>query len=181
LLDRRYGKLSGGQRRRSEIGRALMGDPRILFLDEPTTGLDPQTRIHVWQTIRKLQSELRMTVFLTTHYMEEAETADWVAVIDGGKIVAEGTPTVLKERHSTDMLRLAPGNGQREELEQWLGAAGRKCERVADRLYVPVQDSLDALGLLRSLEGRYTGFEVVNGSMDDVFVNITGHRIREDG
>ena len=180
LLGRRYGKLSGGQRRRVEIGRALMGDPRILFLDEPTTGLDPQTRIHVWQTIRKLQTELKMTVFLTTHYMEEAETADWVAVIDDGKIVAEGTPTGLKEQHSTDMLRLMPVSGQREETEQWLRAAGRKSERIADRLYVPVQDSLDALGLLRSLEGRYTGFEVVNGSMDDVFVNITGHRIRED-
>lgn len=181
LLGRRYGKLSGGQRRRVEIGRALMGDPRILFLDEPTTGLDPQTRIHVWQTIRRLQTEMRMTVFLTTHYMEEAETADWVAVIDGGRIVAEGTPYELKEKHSTDMLRLIPLEGQREETEAWLLAAGRRFERVADQLNIPVKDSLEAYGILRDREGRYAGFEVVNGSMDDVFVNITGHRIREDG
>ncbi len=181
LLGRRYGKLSGGQRRRAEIGRALMGDPRILFLDEPTTGLDPQTRIAVWQTIRRLQTELRMTVFLTTHYMEEAENADWVTVIDVGRIAAEGPPHELKEKYSTDMLRLVPAEGMRDMLETWLSEAGRKLERIADRLLVPVRDSLDAYGLLRALEGRYAGFEVVNGSMDDVFVNITGHRIREDG
>ncbi len=181
LLGRRYGKLSGGQRRRTEIGRALMGDPRILFLDEPTTGLDPQTRINVWQTIRRLQTELRMTVFLTTHYMEEADSADWVAVIDGGKIVAEGTPYDLKENYSTDMLRLAPVEGKRDEVESRLAGTGHKPERVAERLYIPVRDSMEAYRILRDLEGAFDAFEVVNGSMDDVFVNITGHRIREDG
>lgn len=180
LLGRRYGKLSGGQRRRVEIGRALMGDPRILFLDEPTTGLDPQTRISVWQTIRRLQSAYGMTVFLTTHYMEEAENADWVTVIDAGRIAAEGPPHQLKEKYSTDMLRLVPVAGSRPALEVRLEQEGFSCGTVADRLHIPIRNSLEGYRLLRDLEGMYSAFEVVNGSMDDVFVNITGHTIRED-
>jgi len=180
LLGRRYGKLSGGQRRRVEIGRALMGDPRILFLDEPTTGLDPQTRIAVWQTIRRLQSEYGMTVFLTTHYMEEAENADWVTVIDAGRIAAEGPPHQLKEKYSSDMLRLVPVEGSRPAMELRLEKEGFSCNIVADRLHVPIRNSLEGYRLLRDLEGMYSAFEVVNGSMDDVFVHITGHTIRED-
>ena len=177
-LNRRYGKLSGGQRRRTEIGRALMSDPKILFLDEPTTGLDPQTRIQVWKTINQLQKELSMTVFLTTHYMEEAASADWVAIIDGGKIVAEGTPHELKQKHSSDLLRLTPRD--RRQTEDWLQAGSRPFERVADQLMIPVKDSLEAFSLLQSLDGTFAAFEVVNGNMDDVFINITGHKIRED-
>jgi len=177
-LNRRYGKLSGGQRRRTEIGRALMSDPKILFLDEPTTGLDPQTRIQVWKTINQLQKDLSMTVFLTTHYMEEAASADWVAIIDGGKIVAEGTPHELKQQHSSDLLRLTPRD--RRQTEEWLQAASRPYERVADQLMIPVKDSLEAFSLLQRLDGTFAAFEVVNGNMDDVFINITGHKIRED-
>ena len=177
-LNRRYGKLSGGQRRRAEIGRALMSDPRILFLDEPTTGLDPQTRITVWRKIRQMQKDLKMTVFLTTHYMEEAAGADWVAIIDGGHIVAEGTPHELKEKHSTDQLRLTPMD--RTWSEAWLQGRGLRYERVADQLLVPVRDSLEGYALLKSLEGQFSAFEMVSGNMDDVFINITGHRIRED-
>ncbi len=177
-LNRRYGKLSGGQRRRAEIGRALMSDPRILFLDEPTTGLDPQTRITVWRKIRQMQKDLKMTVFLTTHYMEDAAGADWVAIIDGGHIVAEGTPHELKEKHSTDQLRLTPMD--RTWSEAWLQGRGLRYERVADQLLVPVRDSLEGYALLKSLEGQFSAFEMVSGNMDDVFINITGHRIRED-
>jgi multidrug/hemolysin transport system ATP-binding protein len=178
LLGRRYGKLSGGQRRRCEIGRALMSDPKILFLDEPTTGLDPQTRLAVWKTIRQLQKDFNMTVFLTTHYMEEAAGADWVAIIDGGHIVAEGTPHDLKARYSNDLLRLKPTD--RVQAETWLSQHGQPYERVADLLLVRVKDSLEAFRLLQELAGAYLGFEVVNGNMDDVFINITGHKIRED-
>jgi multidrug/hemolysin transport system ATP-binding protein len=178
ILNRRYGKLSGGQRRRCEIGRALMSDPKILFLDEPTTGLDPQTRITVWKTIRQLQKDTKMTVFLTTHYMEEAAGADWVAVIDGGRIVAEGTPHELKEKYSTDLLRLTPND--RQQSETWLTSHERPFERQADQLLIPVKDSLEALKILHDLEGSFSAFEVVSGNMDDVFINITGHRIRED-
>lgn len=177
-LNRRYGKLSGGQRRRAEIGRALMSDPRILFLDEPTTGLDPQTRITVWKTIRRLQIDMKMTVFLTTHYMEEAASADWVAIIDGGHIVAEGTPHELKEKHSTDQLRLTPLD--HHQAEAWFKERARRYERVADQLLIPVHDSLEAFNLLKELDGTFSAFEMVNGNMDDVFINITGHKIRED-
>lgn len=106
LLKRRYGKLSGGQRRRCDIARGLIHAPRILFLDEPTTGLDPQTRKHMWETLSKIQQENDMTVFLTTHYMEEAADADYVTVIDDGKITAQGTPSELKEAYSKDRLLL---------------------------------------------------------------------------
>ena len=178
ILNRRYGKLSGGQRRRTEIGRALMSDPRILFLDEPTTGLDPQTRIRVWQTIRQLQKDLGMTVFLTTHYMEEAAVADQVAIIDGGCIVARGTPAELKELHSSDVLRLMPTDSGR--MEAMLLEQNCAFERSADLIIVPVRDSMLALDLLLLLKGTFASFEVVHGNMDDVFVNITGHKIRED-
>ena len=178
LLKRRYGKLSGGQRRRAEVGRALMSDPKILFLDEPTTGLDPQTRKNVWQTIRQLQSDLKMTVFLTTHYLEEAAGADWVAIIDGGSIVAEGTPSQLRQQHSTDTLRMIPTN--QSQTESALKEKGYKVGRTADQLSVAVSSSLEAFDLLQELKGSYTAFEVINGNMDDVFINITGHAIRED-
>lgn len=178
ILGRRFGKLSGGQRRRVEIGRALMSDPKILFLDEPTTGLDPQTRITVWKTIRQLQKDLKMTVFMTTHYMEEAAAADWVAIIDGGHIVAEGTPSDLKTRYSTDLLRLTPFD--RKQAENWLTGKNRGFDRIADQLMIPVRDSLEAYSLLKDMDGTFASFEVVSGTMDDVFINITGHQIRED-
>ena len=108
FINRPYGKLSGGQRRRADIARALVHTPKILFLDEPTTGLDPQTRKSVWETIRNLQAESGMTVFLTTHYMEEAANADYVAIIDNGLISAKGTPAELRKKYTTDILRLFP-------------------------------------------------------------------------
>nr|HPJ23995.1 ATP-binding cassette domain-containing protein [Bacillota bacterium] len=108
LANRKYGNLSGGQRRRTDIARALIHKPKILFLDEPTTGLDPQTRKNVWETIKKLQEKENMTVFLTTHYMEEADEADFVVIIDEGKIAAKGTPTELKDVYSRDSLRIKP-------------------------------------------------------------------------
>ena len=178
ILDRRYGKLSGGQKRRVEIARALMSDPAVLFLDEPTTGLDPQTRVNVWQTIRKLQTDLNMTVFLTTHYMEEAASADMVAIIDYGKIVASGTPNELKALYSTDKLKIAPADIPKVSAK--LDAMNHKYEQVTDMLDIPVKDSLDAFTLLKELDGEFTAFEVVRGNMDDVFINITGRRIRED-
>ena len=108
FISRPYGKLSGGQRRRADIARALVNTPKILFLDEPTTGLDPQTRKSVWNTIRDLQQGTEMTVFLTTYYMEEAANADYVAIIDNGLISAKGTPAELMAKYSTDTLRLVP-------------------------------------------------------------------------
>ncbi|EKP4003515.1 ABC transporter ATP-binding protein, partial [Listeria monocytogenes] len=104
ILNRRFEKLSGGQKRRAEIARAIMHDPEILLLDEPTTGLDPKTRVSVWKIIDYLREELGMTVFLTTHYLEEAKDADQLAVIHKGKIIAQGTPANIRSRFSVDKI-----------------------------------------------------------------------------
>jgi multidrug/hemolysin transport system ATP-binding protein len=176
FIDRRYGTLSGGQRRRADVARALINTPRVLFLDEPTTGLDPQTRLKVWSSLHEMQARERMTVFLTTHYMEEAATADDVAIIDHGRIVAQGTPAELKDRHSSDSLIIVPRDG--ENLGPTLEGMGEKPARRNDTLLVPVRDSLHALDVLKRIEARVASFEVIKGSMDSVFMNVTGHAIR---
>jgi len=178
ILKRRFGKLSGGQKRRVEIARALMSDPKILILDEPTTGLDPQTRISVWNTIQKLQRELRMTVFLTTHYMEEAANADMVAVIDQGKIVAYDTPDRLKAIYSSDTLHLVPKD--HEAMTVLLQQKGYTLFRNTNTLQVVVKNSLEAYSLLKEIEGQFVAFEVIRGSMDTLYINITGHAIRDE-
>lgn len=177
LLKRPYGKLSGGQRRRADIARALVHTPKILFLDEPTTGLDPQTRKNVWDTVKKLQKEQGMTVFLTTHYMEEAEEADYCVVVDDGMVAAEGTPFDLKGKYAKDKLCLKP---QREkEIIKLLSEKGSSYEKKADLLEIKLQTTMEALPLLKAAEPFLEGFTVVKGSMDDVFLEITGKEIRE--
>lgn len=160
FLKRPYGKLSGGQRRRADIARALLHTPRILFLDEPTTGLDPQSRRSIWSTIKKLQAERGMTVFLTTHYMEEAEDADYCIVVDDGKIAAKGTPVDLKSRYAKDRMQIL------------LASSG-------EALHFKLESTLDALAILKEYEGDIQEFTVEKGSMDDVFIGITGKEIRE--
>lgn len=177
ILPRRFGKLSGGQKRRVEIARALMSDPKILILDEPTTGLDPQTRISVWDTIQKLQRDLKMTVFLTTHYMEEAANADMVAIIDLGKIVAYDTPNNLKAKYSSDILNLIPVDfGKMFGL---LTSKGYTPTVHAEMMQIEMKNSLEAYALLKELEGQFLAFEVHRSSMDALFINITGHGIRD--
>ena len=177
ILKRPYGKLSGGQRRRCDIARALVNTPKILFLDEPTTGLDPQTRKSVWETIAKLQRDTGMTIFLTTHYMEEAAEADYVIVIDNGSIVAKGTPSDLKERFTSDKLTLT--TKEPEQLAQRLTADGFAPEVVANRVTLRVANTLAALPILESYKDAITGFTVTTGTMDDAFIAITGKEIRE--
>ena len=177
ILKRPYGKLSGGQRRRCDIARALVNTPKILFLDEPTTGLDPQTRKSVWGTIAKLQRDTGMTIFLTTHYMEEAAEADYVIVIDNGSIVAKGTPSDLKERFTSDKLTLT--TKEPEQLAQRLSAGGFAPEVVANRVTLRVANTLAALPILETYKDAITGFTVTTGTMDDAFIAITGKEIRE--
>ncbi|HEX2954153.1 MAG TPA: ATP-binding cassette domain-containing protein [Bacillota bacterium] len=172
-----YGRLSGGQRRRVDIARALMNTPRILFLDEPTTGLDPQTRAKVWETVRQLRKEQKITVFLTTHYMEEAADADDVVIIDHGTIVARGTPNELKDEYASDTLRVYAEDLPR--LRHKLEEMGVTANLGTDMLVIPVKNSFQALSILKNIEDAMTGFEVVKGSMDDVFIKITGRAIRE--
>lgn len=173
FLDRPYGKLSGGQKRRADIARALINRPEILFLDEPTTGLDPQTRLNVWETITKLQKEHHMTIFLTTHYMEEAAAADEVVIIDRGVIVAQDTPDQLRLKYSKDRLKVLP-----KDAKSFVQSLNREHEIKNDVVNIPVEDSFEALAILKTIEQDITSFEVIRGNMDDVFVNITGKEIR---
>jgi multidrug/hemolysin transport system ATP-binding protein len=175
FIDRRYGTLSGGQRRRADVARALINTPRVLFLDEPTTGLDPQTRLKVWSSLHEMQGREKMTVFLTTHYMEEAATADDVAIIDHGRIVAQGTPAALKARHSNDSLLIVPRD---PGIGRVLEGLGQQFTTKNDTVIVQVRDSLHALAVLKQVESHVASFEVIKGSMDSVFMNVTGHAIR---
>lgn len=174
LLKRRYGKLSGGQKRRCEIAAALVHTPEILFLDEPTTGLDPATRHSVWETVQQLRSDFGMTVFLTTHYMEEAAQANHIVLLDNGKVVALGTPFELKERYAHDALTVQPLDSSAEEALKKLGVGYESNDGV---LEIALKSTLDALPILSALDGKISGFEVVQGTMDDVFLNACGKKL----
>jgi len=158
FLDRRYGRLSGGQRRRADIARALLHDREIVFLDEPTTGLDPASRQAVWHTIHELRERIGLTVFLTTHYLEETEEADRVCIIDRGRIIAEGTPDDLRARYSSSILTLVTAAGT---------------ERLS------VADAAEARGILAARGDGILDFEFRHGRMDDVFLALTGRAAGE--
>lgn len=177
ILKRPYGKLSGGQRRRCDIARSLINTPKILFLDEPTTGLDPQTRKSVWDTISGLQQKSDMTIFFTTHYMEEAANADFVIIIDNGQIVAKGTPAVLKEKYTKDKLCLVTADNKK--VTDILDSLKTPYKQIADQIIVEILSTMEALPILEKCKDCITGFEVFNGTMDDVFIAITGKEIRE--
>ena len=168
ILKKRYQLLSGGQKRRCEIAAALMHTPQILFLDEPTTGLDPATRKDVWEIIETLRRDEQMTVFLTTHYMEEAANADRIIILDKGRIIDEGTPYELKDRHARDKLRLY--------CDTPLPIAGQV---TPFGMEVPLMHTLDALAIVEQFKDQIQGFEVIQGNMDDVFLNAVGQGLEE--
>ena len=177
FLNRPYEKLSGGQRRRADIARGLIHTPKILFLDEPTTGLDPQTRKNVWETIQKLQKTNGMTVFLTTHYMDEAQEADYCIIVDNGMVAEKGTPFELKEKFAKDKLQLKWKN-ETALKTKLLGEHIHFSEKV-DYLEVILQNTMESLPVLDLCRNDIDGFSVIKGSMDDVFLNITGKEMRE--
>ena len=171
LLNRPVGKLSGGQRRRIDVARALLHDPKILILDEPTTGLDPQTRKLLWNVIAGLRAQRHMTVFLTTHYMEEAADADYVVILDSGKIAAEGTPLQLKNAYSGDFITLyGATEGQARQL-------GDKVEALRDAYRVEVADTAAATALILKHPDIFRDYEITKGKMDDVFLAVTGKKL----
>jgi len=176
FIHRPYGKLSGGQRRRAEIARALVNHPRILFLDEPTTGLDPQTRHSIWTYIDELRHKHKMTIFLTTHYMEEAALCDRVCIIDHGQILQLDTPTQLRLRYAPTLLRLKTT----KDLQTQLETEGFTYTKTTEGYELVVPQSKDSLGVLNRLKDDYDHFEVLEGTMDTVFLALTGKVIRED-
>lgn len=171
LLKRAVGKLSGGQRRRIDIARALFHRPRILILDEPTTGLDPQTRQTLWNVISDLRKNENMTVFLTTHYMEEAAEADYVVILDNGKISAEGTPLELKNKYTGDYITIY---GAQEEGIKKLGV---EYQPVKDAFRLSVPDTKAATELIIKHPDLFNDYEITKGKMDDVFLYVTGKKL----
>lgn len=178
FLDRGYGKLSGGQRRRVDIARALLHEPAILFLDEPTAGLDPASRAVVWSTIHELGERSGLTVFLTTHYMEETEEADRVCIIDAGRIIAEGSPAELRARHSRSILTVTTRD--RAGLLALALSEGAVATGEGDVLSIAVPDAGLARSILAAHGDDVVDFEFRHGSMDDVFLTLTGHAGGED-
>lgn len=178
LLDRRYGTLSGGQRRRVDIARALLHSPSILFLDEPTAGLDPASRAIVWSTIHDLRDRHGLTVFLTTHYMEETEEADLVSIIDEGRIIAQGTPAELRAKHSHSILTVT--SRDREGLGKLAAASGLAFADRGDTVELRVPDAQVARRLLADHGDDVLDFEFRHGRMDDVFLALTGREHVEE-
>lgn len=167
-INRPVGKLSGGQRRRIDIARALIHRPEILILDEPTTGLDPQTRLLIWNVIERLRTEENMTVFLTTHYMEEAASAGYVVILDKGSIVAEGTPLELKNEYVHDTISLYG------VTEDEIKALKTEYKAIRDGYRIQVKNTLEATKMIVKHQEIFRDYEVVKGGMDDVFLAVTG-------
>lgn len=171
ILKRPLGKLSGGQSRRVDVVRALLHKPTILILDEPTTGLDPQTRKTVWGIIDNLRKEENLTVFLTTHYMEEAADADYVIILDGGKIAAQGTPLSLKNEYSGDFITLY------NIAEDKVQALQKPYEKIKDGYRIAVSNTAEATELVLKNPDLFTDYEITKGKMDDVFLAATGKKL----
>ena len=171
ILNRIFGKLSGGQKRRVDVARALINNPKILILDEPTTGLDPEARKMLWRVVEKLRKTENLTVFLTTHYMEEAADADYVVILDSGKIAAKGTPLELKNNYTGDFVTIYNAD------EDAIGALGLPCEKIKDAVRIAVKDTAQARDLIVKNPELFTDFEITKGKMDDVFLAVTGKKL----
>lgn len=171
FINRPLSKLSGGQRRRIDIARALIHKPELLILDEPTTGLDPQTRKLLWDVVRDLRIKEGMTVLLTTHYMEEAADADYVVILDHGQIAAEGTPLTLKNTYTGDFITIY---GVEESQIRQLSAS---YEPIRDAFRVSVPDTAAATALILKHPELFRDYEITKGKMDDVFLAVTGKKL----
>lgn len=177
ILKRPIGKLSGGQRRKADIARALIHNPKLLILDEPTTGLDPQTRILVWNCLEALRKNTGLTIFLTTHYMEEASEADHVIILDDGEIVASDSPNALKNQYANDFIKIYSKGVcvyniiKKENLIY--------CEKD-ELIEINIKNTKEATRLITMYPDAFNDFEVVKGKMDDVFLKVTGKNLKGD-
>lgn len=171
IFNRTFGKLSGGQKRRVDVARALLNNPKILILDEPTTGLDPEARKALWSVVTSLRKNQNMTVFLTTHYMEEAADADYVVILDSGKISAEGTPLELKNNYTGDFVTIY--NVDEDKIK----ALGLPYENIRDAVRIAVKNTEEARDLIVGHPDLFTDFEITKGKMDDVFLAVTGKKL----
>ncbi len=171
IMNRTFGKLSGGQKRRVDVARALLHKPKILILDEPTTGLDPEARKTLWNVVTSLRKNENMTVFLTTHYMEEAADADYVVILDSGKIAAKGTPLELKNEYTGDFVTVYNAD------ESAIKALGLPCENIRDAVRIAVKDTSEARDIILANPELFSDFEITKGKMDDVFLAVTGKKL----
>ena len=178
LLHRTYGKLSGGQKRRIDIARALIHRPEILFLDEPTTGLDPNTRVAVWEILEKLMGQHNLTIFLTTHYMEEVIEADRVVIIDEGKIIANDTPDQLKNTYTSDVIRII--SEKNEHLENRFKDNQLPFSYRGHAYHISIKTPLAGVEFIQKNKDIIQDFEILKGNMDDVFLNVTGKKLEVD-
>jgi len=169
--------LSGGMKRRAEIARGLVHFPKVLFLDEPTTGLDPQTRASVWDYIHKLQKQKNITIFLTTHYMDEAEICNQVAIIDGGKIVAHDTPANLKKKYTSTTMKLKTNDT--DNLKTYMTERSIKHSVDKDLVTIYATSTADVLDITSTFRESIEDIEINKGTLNDVFIAITGKEIRE--
>lgn len=176
FFNQRYGDLSGGQKRKADVARALLNWPEILILDEPTTGLDPKSRKDIWNLIEKLRTEKNITIFLTTHYMEEVIDANKVIIIDEGVILAEGRSEELRLKYSYDRLKVIPKNDFNDILDK----EKIKYYKVNDTINIVLDSCFDGLELVERYKNHISEFEILRGDMDDVFLNITGRKLGDD-
>ena len=172
----RYGTLSGGQKRRVDIARALLNSPDLLFLDEPTTGLDIQTRESIWKLLKDLQQKEKMTVVLTTHYLNEADDADKIYIVDHGQVIAQGSADQIKERYARNVLRILT-----QDSEGLKAALSTSCEweqAKENEFFFYPEATQEALMLLSQLCSYIEQFEFQPGTMDDAFMALTGREVR---
>ncbi|MDY0133756.1 MAG: ABC transporter ATP-binding protein [Acholeplasmatales bacterium] len=178
ILNRPYGVLSGGQRRKTDIARALIHEPKILFLDEPTAGLDPIIRNQVWHILTTLMHENDLTIFLTTHYMEEVLNSNYVVILDEGNIVAEGTPDNLKDLYASDLLRVL--SKKSADIEALFNKNNIKYTYKNECYYINLDNPREAYEIINLNPDLLNNFEVIKGNMDQVFLNVTGKELGEE-
>ncbi len=166
--------LSGGQKRRVDIARAVIHNPQILILDEPTTGLDPGTRKKIWKVLNSLRKNNKLTIFLTTHYMEEASDSDYIVILDKGSVVAEGTPLYLKNKYASDMIFIY--NVDEKDIKK----LNKQYIKIKDGFKIEVNNLEEATELITKNKNLFKDYEVIKGKMDDVFLNATGYELEAE-